>query len=187
MTYLVCCNVHQLSDSTSLCRGMHAQDDAAAQEGDSGSARKRRRLRYNNARDAAEKAKRSAATQCATAGDSQLSPGFASDLLQVHNAHGQMRQAPALSACMHCAPLPPWNMPRQALEALVPGQQGAWSDGECLTAIQTVLNSCSIAASAAWLPHLGRLVGRWAVWAGSQGTAAAIPNAAFMTVGGCFL
>ena len=86
---------------------MHAQDDAAAQEGDSGSARKRRRLRYNNARDAAEKAKQSAATQCAIAGDSQLSPGSAPDLLQVHNERGQMRQAPAVSACMHCAPLPP--------------------------------------------------------------------------------
>lgn len=63
--------------------GFLQEEDDAAQNGSSVSARKRRRLRYNNARDAAEKAKQADATQTAATDGTQLSPGFASNLLQV--------------------------------------------------------------------------------------------------------
>ena len=63
--------------------GLLQDDDDAEQDGSSVSARKRRRLRYNNARDAAEKAKQADATQIAATDGTQLSPGFASNLLQV--------------------------------------------------------------------------------------------------------
>ena len=75
----------------------------------------------------------------------------------------------------------------QVVETFIPGQKGGCSDVECLTAIQTVLDSCSTEAAAAWLMHLGRVVGRWAAWAGSQGTAAVNREAALAAGGGSCL
>jgi hypothetical protein len=69
--------------TVSYCTTFFLQDDDAEQDGSSVSARKRRRLRYNSARDAADKAKQADATQTAAMDSSQLSPAFASDLLQV--------------------------------------------------------------------------------------------------------
>lgn len=74
----------------------------------------------------------------------------------------------------------------QALGALRPGEQRPWSDAQCLAALQTVLDSCSTAAAAAWLPHLGRTAGWWTSWASSREAAPAQQDASLAVLGECW-